>query len=146
MTNELVLLISRLADLQSRATEISERTRRDVERLVEVQREMSQALERLRGLDRPSAPPAVMPPHPAVRILRKKEVSKRVGLCGSSLWRLVKDGLFPAPRRLSPGAVGWLEAEVDEWLKTREATGRHPDHPITAGRRLRGRPRRGGAA
>ena len=41
-----------------------------------------------------------------------------------TLWRWQQKGLFPRSRRLGPGLgrVGFLQSEVDEWLRTREAT------------------------
>src|SRR2546427_13090600 len=68
---------------------------------------------------------AEYPPSPA-RILRVAEVMARSGLSRTSLWRLERRGAFPARRQLSPGAVGWIEAEVEAWILgrlTRDAVG-----------------------
>lgn len=59
---------------------------------------------------RPAADPQVMPN----RILRKPLVLERTGWSAPTLWRRVKDGSFPRPRRIGPRAVGWLESEVDD--------------------------------
>ena len=56
---------------------------------------------------------------PANRILRVAAVCERAGLSRTTVWRLERRGAFPARRYLSPGAVGWLESEVDEWIATR---------------------------
>jgi prophage regulatory protein len=56
-----------------------------------------------------------------VKIIRVKHLAAKIGLSVSTIWRMEKAGLFPKRRRISAGAVGWLESEVDEWLKTREA-------------------------
>jgi prophage regulatory protein len=53
------------------------------------------------------------------RVLRIVEVSERVGLCRSSIWRMVKENQFPHPSHLSKRAVGWLDIQIDEWLRTR---------------------------
>src|SRR4051794_6122688 len=50
------------------------------------------------------------------RILRVGEVMVRTGLSRTTLWRLERRGLFPAKRYLSAGAVGWIEAEVEDWI------------------------------
>ena len=59
-------------------------------------------------------------------ILRVDQVMARSGLSRTSLWRLERRGAFPARRQLSPGAVGWIEAEVEAWILgrlTRDAVG-----------------------
>jgi prophage regulatory protein len=56
----------------------------------------------------------------AIRILRKPEVIERVGKPGvTTLYRWIRDGHFPAPRQVGPNTVGWLEDEVDAWLRSR---------------------------
>ena len=54
------------------------------------------------------------------RILRLPEVTARVGLGRSSVWRMVQNSEFPQPIRLSKRAVGWLDQEVDSWLNSRK--------------------------
>lgn len=54
-----------------------------------------------------------------MRILRKEEVADRTGLSKTTIWRLERDGDFPPRRRLGSNSVGWVEAEIDEWLKNR---------------------------
>src|SRR5438876_10456063 len=55
----------------------------------------------------------------ANRIIRVAAGCERTGLSRTTVWRLERQGAFPARRRLSPGPVGWLESEVDEWLAPR---------------------------
>jgi prophage regulatory protein len=55
------------------------------------------------------------------RILRIKEVSAKVGLPRSSIYRLIPHGEFPHPIRLSEKAVGWRDSEIDEWIDRRAA-------------------------
>jgi prophage regulatory protein len=55
----------------------------------------------------------------ADRILRERDVRTMTGLSRSTRWRLERAGMFPRKRRLSPGAVGWLESEVVAWLGSR---------------------------
>jgi prophage regulatory protein len=54
-----------------------------------------------------------------VKVLRCDEVVDRTGLSRPTIYRRMKDGEFPRCRRLSPGAVGWSEAEVEAWIKAR---------------------------
>jgi prophage regulatory protein len=53
------------------------------------------------------------------RMLRVALVCQRTGLSRTTLWRLERRGDFPSHRQLSPGAVGWVEAEVEDWLACR---------------------------
>ena len=52
-------------------------------------------------------------------ILRRRQVEQRTGLSRSTLYQYIKDGNFPKPVPLGPRAVGWLEAEVRDWIATR---------------------------
>lgn len=54
------------------------------------------------------------------RIVRRAEVLEVTGLSRATLYRLISDGRFPAPVKLAANAVGWREAEVREWLESRE--------------------------
>lgn len=42
-----------------------------------------------------------------------------VSLSESTVQALVRDGSFPAPRRMSDRRVGWLVREIEAWLDTR---------------------------
>ncbi len=55
------------------------------------------------------------------RVLRVAEVCARTGLCRVTIHHLRKRDDFPAPIRLSPGAIGGLEHEIDEWIARRAA-------------------------
>ena len=57
-------------------------------------------------------------------ILRIPAVKLRTALSRSSIYKLVAAGKFPRPIRLGPRSVGWIEAEVDEWLDRRIAESR----------------------
>ena len=49
-------------------------------------------------------------------ILRRKAVEKRVGLSKSAIYERIAEKQFPEPVNLAGRAVGWIEAEVDDWL------------------------------
>jgi len=50
-------------------------------------------------------------------ILRLPVVKGRTGLSRSSIYERIAKGTFPKPISLGTRAVGWLEAEVDDWLR-----------------------------
>ena len=56
-----------------------------------------------------------------VRVLRPKETAAKVGYSRMHLYRLERDGQFPRRVRLGPSSVGWIEEEVDEWIRARIA-------------------------
>ena len=59
------------------------------------------------------------------KILRPRTVVQMVGLSRTTLWRLEKAGLFPMRRKISFGAIGWLESEVLKWIADRERVNEH---------------------
>lgn len=61
-----------------------------------------------------------------MQIVRIEEVMKIVRLSRTSIWRRVKDGDFPPPRRLggqNTRAVGWTLKEIEDWLESRKPAG-----------------------
>ena len=66
-----------------------------------------------------SDPLVVRPKDVPKKILRPNAVSEKVGLSKTTIWRRERDGDFPRRLQLGGKAVGWLEAEVDEWIETR---------------------------
>jgi prophage regulatory protein len=131
MSEGLLTLVRKCAELQGRAIEIISRIRHDAESLEAMQRELSLVWAAMEPLLNSSEPPPMAVPVSSPRMLRLPEVSRRIGLARSSVWALVKAGRFPAPRHLSARAVGWWEREVDDWLALREALtpkggARHP--------------------
>ncbi len=53
------------------------------------------------------------------RILRRKEVERRIGLSRSSIYESIALGLFPKPVRIGRRAVGWPEDVINKWLDDR---------------------------
>ena len=53
------------------------------------------------------------------RILSQKELASRVPYSPVQIWRLEKAGTFPRRITLGPNRVGWVEAEVEAWLRKR---------------------------
>jgi prophage regulatory protein len=46
-------------------------------------------------------------------------VKASTGLSRSTIYLRVSQGTFPTPVSLGARAVGWLEAEIQEWLQRR---------------------------
>ena len=57
-----------------------------------------------------------MPEH----IIREKECKQRTGLSRTTRWRLETLDQFPKRRQLSKNSIGWLNSEIESWLKSRE--------------------------
>jgi prophage regulatory protein len=55
----------------------------------------------------------------SVRMLRLPEVVNRTALSRSQIYRLIELGTFPKQVPLSERAAGWVEEEVDSWLRER---------------------------
>ena len=56
--------------------------------------------------------------------LRRPDVLVMTGLSYSTIFRLERLGKFPARRRISENAVGWIAAEVEEWCQQRAVVGK----------------------
>jgi prophage regulatory protein len=63
-------------------------------------------------------------------VLRLPVVKEATGVGRTFILDGVKKGTFPAPIRLGPRAVGWLESDVQKWIaeqaKKREAAQQRP--------------------
>lgn len=55
------------------------------------------------------------------RVLRLPQVCHRVGLCRSMIYRLESEGRFPRRIKLGVRAVGWIESEIEAWIRKRAA-------------------------
>jgi prophage regulatory protein len=53
---------------------------------------------------------------PPDRIIRERECEQKTGTSRSTRWRLEREGGFPKRGRISPGCVGWLESEINDWI------------------------------
>jgi len=53
------------------------------------------------------------------RIIKLKDVITMTGLSRSSIYALIKKGVFPAQIKLTARASGWHWREVQEWLSSR---------------------------
>lgn len=51
-------------------------------------------------------------------ILRLPVVKSRTGLARSTIYLRIAQGIFPNPVSLGGRAVGWVEAEIEDWLSS----------------------------
>ncbi|MFC5698361.1 helix-turn-helix transcriptional regulator [Pseudomonas sp. GCM10022186] len=56
-----------------------------------------------------------------MRVIRLNVVIETTGLARSTIYKLIGEGGFPRPIPLVGRSVGWLESEVQEWIKGRVA-------------------------
>lgn len=54
-----------------------------------------------------------------MKVLRPKDAAAKCGLSRMHLYRLERAGSFPKRVRLGPNSVGWLEEELDAWIRAR---------------------------
>jgi prophage regulatory protein len=73
------------------------------------------------------------------RILRDAAVKEITGLSRTTRREMERRGTFPQRRRLGPGAVGWLESEVYDWLSAREKGALPPPEAALLGRTRNGK-------
>ena len=52
-----------------------------------------------------------------INVIRLNQVCKQTGLGKSTIYKLIKQGAFPPPIKLSERASAWVVAEVDAWLE-----------------------------
>ena len=53
------------------------------------------------------------------RLLRREEVEKRPGLARTTIYRKMRAGTFPLPRKNSERAVRWRSSDIDEYIESR---------------------------
>ena len=58
----------------------------------------------------------------STKVLRLRAVLERVGIGKTAVYAAIKNGEFPAPIKLSARAVGWREADVEQWINERPRT------------------------
>ncbi|EKT64551.1 AlpA family phage regulatory protein [Providencia burhodogranariea] len=70
-----------------------------------------------------------MIPHTqTVKILRIRAVMAKIGVARSTIYDWLNpkskryDPTFPKQRQLGKQSVGWMEADIDEWLLNRQIT------------------------
>jgi len=56
-----------------------------------------------------------------VGFLSQKEITIKLGISHTTLWRLRRSGDFPQPTQLSSRRIGWRQDEVERYLESRRA-------------------------
>ena len=56
-----------------------------------------------------------------MKFLSKKQVREKVLYSFAHIARLEAAGKFPKRVQLGPGRVGWVEEEIEEWMRVRIA-------------------------
>ncbi len=51
------------------------------------------------------------------KMLRVPEVMARTGFSRVTIWRRVRDGIFPAPVELGANMIGWTEESIEEFIE-----------------------------
>ncbi|MEJ0039854.1 MAG: AlpA family phage regulatory protein [Gammaproteobacteria bacterium] len=74
-------------------------------------------------------PPADQPtarrsPTDKIRVLRLPEVCEIIGLCRSSIYQMEAERRFPCRIKIGARSVGWIESEIQTWLRKRIEAGR----------------------
>ena len=64
-----------------------------------------------------------------MQFIRTQQVLRMIGVGRTTLWRMVQDGSFPRPVRVTQRNAGYLLEAVEHWMRTR-AEGL-PWEPIT---------------
>lgn len=54
-----------------------------------------------------------------MKFIRINDVKAATGLARSTIYKYVKQGVFPAPVSLGCRAVAWVEGEVAAWIAAR---------------------------
>ncbi len=55
---------------------------------------------------------------PAMRFLRLKEVLAICGKSRSSIYDAIRKGEFPKPVKLGENSSGWIDIEIEIWMRT----------------------------
>ena len=57
-------------------------------------------------------------------VLRLPDVKSQTGLSRSTIYQRLTEGLFPKQINLGGRVVGWLESDIEEWIRQRLAESR----------------------
>jgi prophage regulatory protein len=56
-------------------------------------------------------------PAGTIQVLRLPQVCKMTGLCRSSIYQMEAEKRFPRRIKIGERSVGWIESEVQSWLR-----------------------------
>ena len=52
-------------------------------------------------------------------IMRREEVEQKTGFKRAHIYNLMKEGKFPKRVQIGASRVGWVRAEVEQWINAR---------------------------
>lgn len=55
-----------------------------------------------------------------MKIIRSRELAKKLTISGPTLWRMEQRGELPPKIRISERISGWRESDIEKWLTERE--------------------------
>jgi prophage regulatory protein len=58
----------------------------------------------------------MMPDAQADRFIPLPEVSRRVSLGKTMIYKMIPEGRFPVPYKIKPAAARWSDIEVNAWI------------------------------
>ena len=70
-----------------------------------------------------------MPTHqvqPIGRVLRLRDLVKKIGLGKTKIYSMIASGTFPKPIQLGPMSVAWKERDIEAWLQSRPIANNAP--------------------
>lgn len=73
-----------------------------------------------------------------MRFIRAREVLRMIGVSRTTLWRMVRAGLFPQPVRITKRNTGYIFDDVESWMRDR--AGRPAPGAVSEGSRQPSRP------
>ena len=53
------------------------------------------------------------------KVMKLHEVVGTTGVARSTLYKMIAQGTFPEPIQLGQRSVGWIESEVQSWIKSK---------------------------
>ena len=53
------------------------------------------------------------------KLLRRQQVEELTGLSRASIYRLISEGEFPRPVRVSSTGVRWKSSDISAWIESR---------------------------
>jgi prophage regulatory protein len=54
-----------------------------------------------------------------MRFIRASEVVRMIGVSRTTLWRMVRAGVFPQPVRITKRNTGYVFDDVESWIRNR---------------------------
>lgn len=58
-------------------------------------------------------------PSPSDRFVSVSELTDRLGVSVSTVYKMMADGILTRPQKVTPGRVGWPAHYIEEWLESR---------------------------